>query len=133
MLFRSGHNTNRCMVLRHKIQDLIKDGTIPTPKGPNVGTDPLPNHPPADDVNALITNDEGPDPVFLITDAPRPRSIYARFLTNIRYGYTWGPSQEEDHFQGDSNDSYNPETEGSEDSEDSENSKEMAVREERNI
>ena len=118
------------MALRHRIQDLIEDGTIPTPKGPNVGTNPLPNHPPTDDVNALITKDEGPDPVFLITDAPRPRFVYTRFLTNIRYGYTWGPSQEEDHLQEASDDSYSPETE---DSEDSENSGERTVKAEENV
>ena len=69
-----GHNTNMCMALRHRIQDLIEDGTIPTPAGPNVGTNPLPNHPPAAGINALITDDEGPDPVHLIANAPGPQS-----------------------------------------------------------
>ena len=109
------------MALRHRIHDLIEYGTIPTPAGPNVGANPLPNHPPTD----AITADEGPNPVFLITDEPRPRSIYAWMLTNIRYGHTGDPrqqGQQEDHFQEASNDSYGAETENTEDSEDSEDS-----------
>ena len=91
------------MALRHRIQDLIEDGTISTPAGPNVGTKPLPNHPPAAGINALITDDEGPDPFHFITDASGPQSPSGRHITTLSYKCTWGYSdQDRDFFRKDS-------------------------------
>lgn len=41
-----GHDTERCMKLRHLVQNLIDNGKIapPTTQAPNVNTNPLPNH-----------------------------------------------------------------------------------------
>ena len=78
---------------------MIEDGTIPALVGPNVGTNLLPNHPSTAGINALTTkDDEGPDPVYLIIDAPIPRSFLAQHLTTMRYGYTWGSSDQEGDF-----------------------------------
>lgn len=41
-----GHDTDKCWALRHKIQDLIENGTIPVspPVSQNIDTNPLPTH-----------------------------------------------------------------------------------------
>lgn len=61
-----GHDTEKC--LAHRIQDLIDDKIIPSPRSPNVTNKPLPNHTPR--INTLIIEEEDFDLVYLITNIP---------------------------------------------------------------
>lgn len=47
-----GHHTNNCIRLRHKIQDLIDNGTLPIPK-PNTISNPMPEHKPNAQLNQI--------------------------------------------------------------------------------
>lgn len=68
-----GHEIERFLALRHRIQDLIDDKVILSPGVPSETSNPLLNHTPG--INALITREESFDPVHLITDAPVNRSL----------------------------------------------------------
>ena len=44
---KSGHKTDNCFCLKHEIQDLIDNGTLPNPNiitKPNIRKNPLPNY-----------------------------------------------------------------------------------------
>ncbi|KAF5932554.1 hypothetical protein HYC85_028725 [Camellia sinensis] len=58
------HDTNRCIRLCHKIQDLIDEETIAPPKGPQVSTHPSPPH-----LNLIHTLPSAFNPSIYITPA----------------------------------------------------------------
>ncbi|KAF5931644.1 hypothetical protein HYC85_027815 [Camellia sinensis] len=63
-----GHDTNRCIRLRHKIQDLIDEETLAPPKGPQVSTDSSPPH-----LNLIHILPSTYDPSIYITPAHLPK------------------------------------------------------------
>ena len=66
------HDTNECYSLRHAIQDLIDKEIITPPHGPNVVSNPLPNHAmgQAPRINCLFEEGLKEDPSILISDIP---------------------------------------------------------------
>ena len=66
-----GHDTERCMRLKHEVQNLIDNRTIAPPAGnaPNIITNPLPNHravPPPANINFIEYSDKRIDPAIYI-------------------------------------------------------------------
>ena len=67
------HDTNRCFILRHAIQDLIDNKVIVPLTGPSITNNPLPNHNfgKGPRINCLTTEEENKeDPSDLIYDLP---------------------------------------------------------------
>ncbi|KAF5933378.1 hypothetical protein HYC85_029549 [Camellia sinensis] len=62
------HDTNRCIRLRHKIQDLIDEETLAPLEGPQVSTDSSPPH-----LNLIHTLPSTFDPSIYITPAHLPK------------------------------------------------------------
>lgn len=78
-----GHHTNNCIRLKHKIQDLIEDGTFPLSlKKPNIASSPMPKHKPNVQINqiSLSPTSNNPssskfDPSLYIIPASEPEPI----------------------------------------------------------
>ena len=67
------HNTEKCFVLRHAIQDLIDTKVNASPTRPSITNNPSPNHNfgRGPRINCLMTEEEGEkDPSELIYDLP---------------------------------------------------------------
>lgn len=62
-----GHDTDNCLVLKHNFQDLIQQKKIPNPFQPNIAHNPIPNL----GLNAITSDEERPDHVYLIRSVPK--------------------------------------------------------------
>ncbi|KAH7836661.1 hypothetical protein Vadar_004049 [Vaccinium darrowii] len=94
-----GHHTNNCIRLKHKVQDLIEDGTIPLPlKKPNTVSNPMPEHKSNTQINQIslssTLNDLGSTKfnpsLYIIPDTepkplvPVPEDLGILFLGSVK-------------------------------------------------